>query len=110
MRAERPFGEQVTPEWLTIEVDAAEWEPSGDIDPTGRLTLKPFLVFGGLPMHVEAWAMKNDDNGQTADGEWPDDLDHLYGIYDAGGPFATTPITIDGHTRDYLIVIFPHAA
>ena len=105
---------------LRLDINADDWEPSGDDeDPTSRLHFKPMLHIAGTPMHFEAHAVHMEPEG-VSDGGFishtmePDHpwgaevLDAIYGIGGGDKPLQTTSITVNGRTRDYVLILYPH--
>lgn len=88
---------------LQVTIPLEQWEQTGDTDPSSRLSAS--LVLNGVHMHVEARAVVWVDGEQTPQGDWPEDLDHLYEIGNPGNPFDT--VTIMG--REYVLLAFPHS-
>lgn len=104
---------------LRLDIAADDWEPSGDDeDPTSRLHLRPMLHLAGVPMHFEAHAVTDPppctpsgscSHIQEADHPWGEEvLDAIYGIGGGDKPLTTVEITIDGRTREYVLIAYPH--
>jgi hypothetical protein len=93
---------------ITIPDDA--WEPSGpELDPEYPEGLGPEtrllagITINGVPMHLEAYQVTNEDGQRAADITFADDIEHLQSMQDVSG-FQTT--TIRG--REYVLVATPH--
>lgn len=105
---------------LRLDIAADDWEPSGDDDDvTSRLHLRPMLHIAGVPIHLEAHAVHMEPEGvhdggfvshtQEPDHPWGEEV--VNAIYQLGGgdkPLTTTDITIDGRTREYVLIAYPH--
>jgi hypothetical protein len=89
---------------IPITIPADQWEPAGpDEDPLASLA-GPNLVINGLSMHLEAWAVVNDDEKFTQDPVVADDeYNLLHAAVHADGSFNT--VRIGG--RDYILVASP---
>lgn len=85
---------------LTIPEDAWEPQEPDGTDPWGRI-LAAFTV-NGHPLHLEAWAVADNQEGIQEVTEYPDNLDHISAISGDGGRFRT--ITVKG--REYMLVAY----
>ncbi len=92
---------------ITIPPEA--WEPTGSgdpakpeegDDPTSRLLTSVWI--NGTPMHLEAYAVTDEDGQRAADEAFADDLASLQNIQDTS--FRTTTI----NEREYVLVATPH--
>lgn len=99
--------------WYDLQLDGAEWVETGDFDNQPawtRLTCHPMLAIAGLPMHLEAWAIKeSDEDDDTSDSHQTtvnpglrEDFERLCTVMDC----AFETVTIRG--REYAIFAFPH--
>lgn len=88
---------------ITIPDDA--WEPNTALG-DGRARLLTKLTINGVPLHLEAWALEDeeDEDGVRHALVDDDDLDRLVEAVGADGPFRT--LEIGG--RDYVLVATPY--
>jgi hypothetical protein len=86
---------------ITVPEDA--WrESDGEDDPRARLRVR--LLVNGTRMHLEAWAVAEDDEAGTQEHPAsPDDLQALGAAVGASKPFTTTVI----QGRPYVLVATP---
>lgn len=90
---------------LVLDFDPGAWEPNDGMEDTTAHLHGPTFVLNGLPMHMEAWAVTEDENGiQSATWEWADDYDQLAEAVHADRAFSTIKIG----DRDYIVIMRPH--
>lgn len=94
----------------TLNVPDTAWRPLGpEGDPTAKLGTT--VIIAGLHMHLEAWAVVDDDMGtQVLDGGEENlmDLDSLYSMVEPGEAFQTVTLTaVQG--RQYVLLAYPHS-
>lgn len=100
----------------TVTWNDLQWEQTGpDDDPGERLSgratdtgsFEPALTVLGIPLHVEAYRVRLDDEGnaQEGDGPWSAAALEAIGAFDSGdGPRMT--FTHAG--SDYVVVAYPY--
>lgn len=91
---------------MNIDPSQLKWEAFADgDDPRAKLLDESFSI-AGCPMHLEAFAVNEDDDGaQTAvDFSVEDDLDAIRAGVHADGPWRT--VQIDG--REYVLIASPY--
>jgi hypothetical protein len=92
------------PNILNLSIPDTEWKPlDGLDDPLSGLT-GPTLVINGLSMHMEAWQVFEEAEGQVPADEWQEEYVDLHAAVHAEGSFSTVKIG----DRNYIVVISPH--
>lgn len=87
-----------------LQIDESEWTPNDALDDP-RSRMLALIYINGCPMHLEAWAVIDGENGQEAAlSEDADDYESLYLAVHADGGFQTVEIA----GREYILVATPH--
>lgn len=101
---------------VSVSWDDLQWEQTGpDDDPGERLSgrssgtgrFAPALTMLGVPMHVEAYRVRRDDetSAQDADGPWSAQTLAAIGAIDSGdGP----RMTFEYEGSEYVVVAYPY--
>ena len=94
---------------VNLDIPDSEWEPNAAFsDPYVGLT-GPTVILNGsggrLHMHMEAWQVTYDDDGQVIPAEtWSEEYGDLHAAVHADGCFETLRL----FGRDYVVVISPY--
>jgi len=100
----------------SIDAERIVWEPTGPVqDPTARLLATIYIA--GCPMHLEAYRLAEDADGEACDEQafaklpeaseydFVDEEDALFRVFAAG---AVETVQING--RPYALVAHPHGS
>jgi hypothetical protein len=92
--------------YLPVSVGDSDWIAAGeDDDPGSRLVSEVTPTINGIPMHLEAIAVRDERGTQVADNEADTEaLDRLFVAFGPDG--AWLPTEING--RSYALFLEPH--
>jgi len=89
---------------VDLKIKDEDWAPTGDeSDPTSRLLISVYV--NGVPHHLEAYAVKDDEEGyQTAvDSAYDSNLHGMFQVSEAEGRWETLEIS----GREYVLAMTP---